>query len=127
MAIGSEQPGSVILFDLDGTLIDSAELILRRFRHWWESVCGFIHSPEADRQSFGRPLGDPMHEALGTGNRDCDRSQFDPRDVAKQLLIECRRTNLANHDRLAGPFLCAVNPLTEFNRVEAVPFARIAW
>jgi pyrophosphatase PpaX len=57
-----------ILFDLDGTLIDTTNLILRCFDHSWQSVCGLTHSRDALIKTFGMPLGEAMRLLLATSS-----------------------------------------------------------
>jgi len=94
-----------ILFDLDGTLLDSTDLILRCFQHSWETVCGFTHSREALIQTFGTPLRDAMRRLLlASAPRTGWRSAEVDDDIIDRLLTEYRSYNVANHDSLARPF-----------------------
>lgn len=107
-----------ILFDLDGTLIDTTDLILRCFEHSWERVCGFNHSREALIQTFGTPLREAMYRLLLTKAefRNGVRGvEVDP-DVADRLLAEYRSFNVANHDCLARPFQGTGEVLSELRR-----------
>ena len=107
-----------ILFDLDGTLIDSTDLILRCFQHSWETVCGFRHSREALVQTFGTPLRDAMYGLLVTARGSKargDSAEVDNRTV-ERLLAEYRAFNVANHDLLARPFARTGEVLSELRR-----------
>ena len=53
-----------ILFDLDGTLIDSTEAILESFRVSFEILGGAIPDPERIKAQVGHPLAD-MYRNLG--------------------------------------------------------------
>jgi pyrophosphatase PpaX len=53
-----------ILFDLDGTLIDTTSLILQCFEHSWKTVCGKTHAPEVLLRTFGIPLREAMCQLL---------------------------------------------------------------
>ncbi len=55
---------SVILFDLDGTLIDSTEAILESFRVSFELLGGEIPDQERVKAQVGHPLAD-MYRNLG--------------------------------------------------------------
>ncbi|HKG21918.1 MAG TPA: HAD hydrolase-like protein [Blastocatellia bacterium] len=55
-----------VLFDLDGTLIDTTNLILRCFDHSWQSVCGRGHAREALIETFGTPLRAAMVSLAST-------------------------------------------------------------
>ena len=90
-----------ILFDLDGTLIDTTNLILRCFDHSWETVCGRGHSREALVDTFGIPLREAMMRLLASMGPD---DGLDGNDLVERLLIEYRSFNVANHDSLVRPF-----------------------
>lgn len=107
-----------LLFDLDGTLIDTTDLVLQCFQHSWETVCGFTHSREALIQTFGTPLREAMNGLLASGsdlNNGSGRAD-DHGDTLEQLLAEYRSFNTANHDRLARPFAGADEVLAELRR-----------
>ena len=107
-----------ILFDLDGTLLDSTELILRCFEHSWEAVCGFNHSREVLVQTFGTPLRAAMNQLLldpraaKNGGRGTELTG----EIVDRLLTEYRSYNIANHDLLARPFEGARDVVTELRR-----------
>ena len=107
-----------ILFDLDGTLIDSTDLILRCFQYSWEKVCGFNHSREALVQTFGTPLRDAMHRLLLTARaaKSGGHSAEVDNHIIDQLLAEYRSYNVSNHDLLARPFEHASEVLAELRR-----------
>src|SRR5262245_33639089 len=99
-----------ILFDLDGTLIDTTELILRCFDHTWQQVCGISHSREALLTTFGIPLREAMRKLLAeTGARPNvgDTGQAatsEQNELVESLLDTYRAFNVANHDSIARPF-----------------------
>jgi pyrophosphatase PpaX len=107
-----------ILFDLDGTLIDSTDLILRCFQHSWETVCGFNHSREALVKTFGTPLRDAMQRLLVAAPTSETEGYSDEANhsTIEQLLFEYRSYNMANHDLLARPFERAGEVLSELRR-----------
>ena len=94
-------PARAILFDLDGTLIDTTDLILRCFSHSWQTVYGFEHSREALIATFGIPLREAMRRLLVQleSNAVCYND-----DSVERLLTEYRSFNIANHDTIARPF-----------------------
>ena len=103
---------NALLFDLDGTLIDTTDLILRCFDHAWQQVCGITHARESVVATFGMPLRAAMHKLLRTGEATI---ADDPEIVAtaaaarieaqvELLLTTYRRFNVANHDHIARPF-----------------------
>ena len=87
-----------ILFDLDGTLIDTTNLILACFEHSWESVAGRGHARERLIATFGMPLRQAVN--LLATDRHCG---LDDDDVDR-LLSEYRSFNLANHDAMIRRF-----------------------
>jgi pyrophosphatase PpaX len=111
-----------ILFDLDGTLIDSTELILQCFHHSWETVCGFYHSRETLVQTFGTPLRAAMHRLLNPTEQPTSASRYDAPTqpatdvIVDQLLVAYREFNTVNHDRLARPFDGTGDVLRELRR-----------
>jgi pyrophosphatase PpaX len=93
-----------VLFDLDGTLIDTTDLILRCFSHSWQSVYGAEHSRDALIATFGIPLREAMRRLLAQsdGNAPCHDDA-----LVDRLLNEYRSFNVANHDTIARPFVGA--------------------
>jgi pyrophosphatase PpaX len=77
-----------VLFDLDGTLIDSIELIINSARHAFRDRSGHIPDDDEWRSLIGMPL-----EASFRRYASADA------DVAS-LLAKYREYQLANHDRL---------------------------
>src|SRR5258705_10544429 len=55
-------PPAPLLFDLDGTLIDSIELILSSMRHAFEGYEGRAPTDDEWRALIGRPLIDSFRE-----------------------------------------------------------------
>lgn len=95
-----------ILFDLDGTLIDTTELILQSFAHTWQSVCGYQHSRNALLSTFGIPLREAMRKLLiecPPPGESILEFQDEPGTV-ESLLETYRGFNFANHDTIARPF-----------------------
>lgn len=83
---------STFLFDLDGTLIDSIELIMSSFRHTMLTHRGAV-PPDGDwRAGFGRPL----RPQLARYARDADE--------VSRMAATYRAHNLEHHDRLVRPY-----------------------
>lgn len=82
-----------ILFDFDGTLADTIELILESYRQTMT-----IHRPG---QSFPDAL---WIEGLGTPLRMQFRSFTDSPDEVLAMIATYREWNLANHDRMVVPY-----------------------
>lgn len=79
-----------VLFDLDGTLIDTNKLILESFRHTFKSVLNREVSDEEITLLFGKPL-------------DATFSLYDKERV-KELISVYREYNKKNHDNMCNAF-----------------------
>lgn len=81
----------VVLFDLDGTLLDTTNLILASFRHTLQQFGLSSHTDETIRASLGEPLAVQMRR-LGGAER-------------MEAMVETyRRHNLAHHDDYVTAF-----------------------
>ena len=81
-----------LLFDLDGTLIDSIELIMSSMRHAFVDYEGRVPTDDEWRALIGRPLVDSFRE-------------FVPREPEVERLIgRYREYQLLHHDRLVRPY-----------------------
>ena len=81
-----------IVFDLDGTLIDSEGLILESYRHTMRSHLGEAPPDELWRTTIGRPLAIQV--------RDFARSD----EEAAAMIRTYTEHNLSHHDLLVRPF-----------------------
>ena len=81
-----------VLFDLDGTLIDSEELILASYRHAMRTVLGQVPPEETWRSTIGQPLVVQMKMYA--------RSE----DEVPVLIRAYVDHNMAHHDELVRPF-----------------------
>jgi pyrophosphatase PpaX len=81
-----------VLFDLDGTLIDSIELILASYRH---TLAAHGRPPVPDSE-WMRGVGTPLRVQLGPWARSAEDLQT--------LVATYRDFNLANHDRMISAF-----------------------
>ncbi|QDR80638.1 pyrophosphatase PpaX [Sporomusa termitida] len=79
-----------ILFDLDGTLIDTSNLIVRSFQHTFAQHYGQPLTPPEIYAFFGKPLKDAME-------------YYGP-DKVEALITTYREFNLAHHDQLTTGF-----------------------
>ena len=77
-----------LLFDLDGTLVDSIELIIDSARHAFIGFEGRAPSDEEWRAGIGRPLATAFRQFTG------DEAEVE------RLIGRYREYQLANHDRL---------------------------
>ena len=95
---------STFLFDLDGTLIDSIELILRSYRHTMRAHRGLEPPDEVWMQGLGTPL----------------RVQFrhwteDPAEI-EAMVATYRAYNLEHHDELVRPYEGVVAAVRDLRR-----------
>ncbi|SDD42580.1 pyrophosphatase PpaX [Sporomusa acidovorans] len=79
-----------VLFDLDGTLIDTSDLIIRSFQHTFHQHYGRTLTPKEVYAFFGKPLRDAM--------------EFYGPDKVDELIRTYREFNLAHHDELTTGF-----------------------
>ncbi len=93
-----------VVFDLDGTLIDSEDLILASFRHTMRSHLGTAPPDESWRRTIGRPLAVQV--------RDFARSDAE----AEAMIRTYTDHNLSEHDRLVRPFEGIREALEELRR-----------
>ena len=81
-----------VLFDLDGTLIDSIELILASYRH---TLAAHGRAPVPDSE-WMRGVGTPLRVQLAPW--------ADSPEELQALVATYRDFNLANHDRMVAAF-----------------------
>ena len=90
---------AAVLFDLDGTLIDTTELILASCAHTFERhLAGGCPPRDVIVATFGRSLPEALREMAareGTG---------DPEALAELMLETYRAHNDRHHDTLIRPF-----------------------
>lgn len=79
-----------ILFDLDGTLLDTTELIIKTFQH----TCGIHLKRQVTKEEIYPYFGKPLRAALEVLGPDC----------VEQLIETYRAYNLAHHDAMVGIF-----------------------
>lgn len=94
-----------ILFDLDGTLVDTTELILTSYK---ESVSRLVESPPSDEEilkGFGTPLTSQLHRLFPT-----------LRDRMDEIMVLWRDAQERLHDKLIKPFPGTANVLRELKR-----------
>ena len=89
-----------LLFDLDGTLVDSIELILSSARHAFVGFAGHAPTDDEWRASIGRPLQKVLLEYSGGNEAEAER-----------LLGRYREYQLEHHDRLLHAYDRVVDTL----------------
>ena len=89
----------MILFDLDGTLIDTTELILASFAWTFDHhLPGRLPARDALVHTFGRSLPAVLRELAAA------QGEADPDVLAGQMLASYRDFQLEQHDALIKPF-----------------------
>ena len=94
-------PPSTVLFDLDGTLIDSVDLIIDSYHHTFRQHGLAITSREELIEGIGTPL------VAVFGRMTEKRSEIDA------WIATYREFNLANHDRMASAYPGVVEVLRQ--------------
>lgn len=96
---------SVILFDFDGTLVNTTPLILHSFRATWQQSFGFTLDDSVYINTFGTLLHTALQQLM---QRCIDEGRLAPLEdlsaKADELLSTYRAINLAHHDALSEPF-----------------------
>jgi pyrophosphatase PpaX len=92
------------LFDLDGTLLDSIELILASFHH----VAAVHHLPTRDDAAWMSGIGRPLRDQLA--------SVASNEQELTQMVATFREHNLSHHDELARPFAGAADVVRALKR-----------
>lgn len=85
-------PTTTVLFDLDGTLIDSIELILQSYRHTLFTHRGEVVPDRVWLEGLGTPLRSQLRAATD-----------DPAEI-ERMVATYREFNLSHHDDMVHPF-----------------------
>ena len=107
-----------LLFDLDGTLVDSIELILDSARHAFVGFPGHAPTDDEWRATIGRPLQTVLREY----------AQSDAE--AERLFDRYREHQLANHDRLVRAYdgvVATLRVLAEAGHPMALVTSKADW
>jgi pyrophosphatase PpaX len=97
-------PLSTFLFDLDGTLIDSIELILRSYRHTMRTHRGLEPPDETWMKGLGTPLWVQFRHWTD-----------DPAEI-EAMVATYRAYNLAHHDEMVRPYDGVVAAVRDLRR-----------
>ena len=106
-SVRSKLPFRTYLFDLDGTLIDSVELILRSYRHTVKVHLGAVPPDEVWLAGMGTPLRRQL-EGLA-----------DDSEVVDAMLDTYREYNREHHDALVSEFPGARQAVESLHRLGA--------
>jgi pyrophosphatase PpaX len=87
-----------VFFDLDGTLVDTTDLILASCAHTFERHIGMVPSRDAIVATFGRSLPEVLLEVAREAKLE------DPAGEAAAMLATYRAHNDEVHDTLIRPF-----------------------
>ena len=91
-----------ILFDLDGTLIDTTDLIFRSYRHAYLAELGEDLTDEALFLGYGRPLPEAFTSILQY--RQVQQEPAARQPLIDRLITVYREFNVSHHDVLAREF-----------------------
>ncbi len=80
-----------VLFDFDGTVIDTNELIIKSYKYAFDKVLGKNIELDEILSLFGRPLLLSLTEGYG--------------EYGEALCVAYREFNESNHDKIAKPFI----------------------
>jgi pyrophosphatase PpaX len=94
---------TTVLFDLDGTIVDTNELIIRSFLHALAGVTAEPLTREAIIPNMGRPLTEQM-------------KLFSGREDVEELVRKYREFNVSRHDELVREFPHVKDTLAELRR-----------
>lgn len=97
-----EQRIKCVLFDLDGTLINTNELVIASFKHTVKKHLDRDIAEEELYRHFGEPLIDIMRQLCP--------------EQAMEMVKTYREFNLVRHDELTTPFPGAAETLADLDR-----------
>ncbi len=99
-----------VLFDLDGTLVDTTTLIFASYRHTLASVFGYEASHAQLLAQYGKPLLETMRSFVDEIRRERGKlgaaawEEASDSELLEHLVQQYRRFNLARHDELIRSF-----------------------
>lgn len=115
-------PFAAVLFDFDGTLIDTTDLIFQSYQHALQAEIGVRARPEELFAGYGRPLPVSFRAILGERGDLPAGAVSD--DLIERLTRAYRTFNQEHHDRLTRPFP-GVREMLEALRASEVPLGLV--
>ncbi|MFN7949937.1 MAG: HAD-IA family hydrolase [Blastocatellia bacterium] len=107
----------VVLFDFDGTLVNTTPLILRCFAATWQKLFGFALDEAAYISTFGIPLETAMAQMLAQmTHRQRISAPADEAAMVEEMITTYRTFNLEWHDQMIEPFPGIDEMLSELQR-----------
>jgi pyrophosphatase PpaX len=103
-----------VLFDLDGTLIDTTHLIYQSYQHALTSVLGAPMKPDELYIGYGQPLPEAFASILA--HRGIQHALTEQAALIDRLIATYREFNVAHHDTLAKEFPGVRSTLDELDR-----------
>src|SRR5712691_10949698 len=107
-------PYVAVLFDLDGTLIDTTDLIFQSYQHALASVLDRPATTEELLLGYGQPLYAAFTAILDS--RQVQGTVEGRQSLVDRLIGQYREFNVARHDLLAREFSGARETLNELDR-----------
>lgn len=106
-------PSPIILFDFDGTLVDTTPLILRSFHATWQEVFGFSFTDDVYIRTFGMLIHTAFRDLIELSVAE-GRMEMppDPDATCSKILPIYRSYNLGWHDEMISQF-DGVKPMLE--------------
>ncbi len=80
-----------ILFDFDGTLMDTNDVILKSWQYTFEQLCGHRTDEKTLLATFGEPLKMTMHHFFGGSEEDVERNVEIYRSYQKEYFLDLIR------------------------------------
>lgn len=94
-----------VLFDLDGTLLNTNELIYMSFKHTYNEILNMYPSEEEIKSNYGKPLEVTLGQYVKS------------EEELNRVVNEYRSFNQMHHDNMCKPFMGALELLKELKNL----------